>query len=263
LFKAGIEDAVQQRGGVAEWLWHRPWLARFLVYPAVRKQIAPSLKALICGSAPLAEETQRFFMKLGLPVLQVYGLTETTAICTMDRVGRSVPGYVGHAIRGIEMKLDGTGEILVRGPTVFPGYWRREPHEGWLNTGDTGEVDAAGNWKVIGRRKFLLVLAGGHNVPPEPLEQQLRLATGASHVMLVGHGRKFLTAVVAGGVSREQVDVAIHNVNVDLPHYRRIRGVHLHGKPFLPEDGLLTANGKLKRNAILKRFAKEIEELYQ
>ena len=261
--KTGIEDTVRQRGGAAEWLWERPWLARYLVYPAVRSQIAPSLKALICGSAPLAEETQRFFIKLGLPVMQVYGLTETTAICTMDRVGRSVPGYVGQAIRGIEMKLDATGEILVRGPNVFPGYWRREPHEGWLQTGDTGEVDASGHWKVIGRRKFLIVLQGGHNVPPEPLEQKLRLATGASQVMLVGHGRKFLTAIVAGNVTREQVNVAIHSVNVDLPHYRRIRGVHVHEEPFRPEDGLLTANGKLKRNAILKRFAREIEELYQ
>jgi long-chain acyl-CoA synthetase len=81
--------------------------------------------------------------------------------------------------------------------------------------------------------------------------------------MLVGHGRKFLTAIVAGNVTREQVNVAIHSINVDLPHYRRIRGVHVHEEPFRPEDGLLTANGKLKRNAILKRFAREIEELYQ
>jgi len=260
--KAGIESALEQRGGAAKWLWKRPWLARFLVYPAVRKQIAPSLRALICGSAPLAEEAQRFFMRLGLPVLQVYGLTETTAICTMDRVGKIVPGRVGQAIPGIEMKLNAGGEILVRGPNVSPGYWRREPHEGWLNTGDTGEVDALGNWRVIGRSKFLLVLAGGHNVPPEPLEQRLRLATGASHVMLVGHGRKYLTAFVAGGVSREQVNVIVHEVNVDLPHYRRIRGVHVQSDPFRIEDGLLTANGKLKRAAILKRFAKEIEGLY-
>jgi long-chain acyl-CoA synthetase len=261
--KARVEAALEERGRVVQWLRKRPWLARFLVYPRVRKQIAPSLKALICGSAPLAVETQRFFIGLGLPVLQVYGLTETTAICTMDRIGKSVPGRVGQAIRGIEMKLDKSGEILVRGPNVFPGYWRREPQDGWLLTGDTGHVDAQGNWKVIGRRKFLLVLAGGHNVPPEPLEQKLRLATGASHVMLVGHGRKFLTAIVAGDVSAEQVDAAVHNVNVDLPHYRRVRGLHVHPRPFRTEDGLLTANGKLKRNAILKRFAREIEELYR
>ncbi|MHC4970766.1 MAG: AMP-dependent synthetase/ligase [Planctomycetota bacterium] len=261
--KARVEAALEERGRVVQWLRNRPWLARFLVYPKVRREIAPSLRALICGSAPLAKETQRFFIRLGLPVLQVYGLTETTAICTMDRVGKSVPGYVGQAIRGIEMKLDRTGEILVKGPNIFPGYWRREPHEGWLNTGDTGEVDAQGNWKVIGRRKFLLVLSGGHNVPPEPLEQKLRLAAGASQVMLVGHGRKFLTAIVAGNVSQEHVDVAIHNLNVDLPHYKRIRGVHVHPEPFRPEHGLLTANGKLKRSAILKRFSNEIEDMYQ
>lgn len=262
-FKAGIEKVVAERGQAAQWVWNRPWLARLLTYRKVRKGIAPSLKALICGSAPLADETQRFFIRLGLPVLQVYGLTETTAICTMDRVGRSVPGRVGQAIDGIQMKVDPSGEILVQGPNVFPGYWRREPHEGWLATGDMGEVDRDGYWKVIGRRQSLLVLAGGHNVPPEPLEQKLRLATGASHVMLVGHGRKFLTAIVAGHVTQEQVDRAVHDLNVDLPHYRRIRGVHVHPEPFLPRHGLLTANGKLKRAAILKRFAREIEDLYR
>jgi long-chain acyl-CoA synthetase len=260
--KAGIEEVVRERGGAAEWLWNRPRLARYLVYPAVRKQIAPSLRALICGSAPLAVETQRFFVQLGLPVLQVYGLTETTAICTMDRVGRAVPGYVGQAIRDITMKLDPSGEIIVKGPNVFAGYWRRDPQEGWFHTGDMGEVDVHGNWKVIGRRKFVLVLAGGHNVPPEPLEQQLRLATGASQVMLVGHGKRHLTAIFAGG-ARERIGAAVHNLNVDLPHYQRIRGFHVHGEPFRIEDGLLTANGKLKRNAILKHFAKEIEGLYR
>lgn len=262
-FKAGIERHIEEGGGAARWLWSRPRLARFLVYPRVRKRIAPSLRALICGSAPLAEETQRFFVRLGLPILQVYGLTETTAICTMDRVGKSVPGRVGQAIRGIQMKVDRSGEILVQGPNVFPGYWRREPHEGWLATGDTGEVDGNGSWKVIGRRKFLLVLQGGHNVAPEPLEQRLRLAARASQVVLVGHGRKSLTAIVAGHVTPERVDVAVHNLNATLPHYKRIRGVHVHPEPFLPEHGLLTANGKLKRGAILRRFADEIEELYR
>ncbi|MHC4549162.1 MAG: AMP-dependent synthetase/ligase [Planctomycetota bacterium] len=261
--KADIESSLRERGGFVRWLWRQRWLARLLVYPAVRRRIAPSLKALVCGSAPLAEGTQRFFMMLGLPVLQVYGLTETTAICTMDRPGESVPGRVGRAIGGIEMKLGANREIRVRGPNVFPGYWRREPHEGWLHTGDQGEVDAHGNWKIIGRLKFLLVLAGGHNVAPEPLEQKLRLASGASHVMLVGDGRKHLTALVAGAVARPDVERAVRILNVELPHYKRIRGFHLCERPFTPEDGLLTANGKLKRSAIQSRFRKEIEELYR
>ena len=262
--KSGIEEVIRGRGGFAQWLWRQRWFARWTLYPAVRRQIAPALRVLICGSAPLAEETQRFFMDLGIPVLQVYGLTETTAICTMDRPGQVEPGRVGRAVDGCTMEVDGNGEIRVRGPNVFPGYWGREPREGWLPTGDLGEADAGGNWKIIGRRKFVLVLASGHNVPPEPIEERLRLAVpGCSHVMVVGHGKKYLTALVAGsGVKREAVEAAVEAVNADAPHYRAIRRFHVADRAFTPDDGLLTANGKLKRDAVAARFAKEIAGMY-
>jgi long-chain acyl-CoA synthetase len=244
------------------WIWRRPWLARLLLTPAVRRRIAPGLRALICGSAPLAEETQRFFMMLKLPVLQVYGLTETTAICTMDRPGRVVPGRVGAAVDGCEMRLDEHGEIHVRGPNVFPGYWGREPQGEWLATGDLGEVDAQGNWRILGRAKHVIVLASGHNVPPEPIEERLRLLIpGATHVMLAGHGRKALVALVAGRAERTAADREVAALNDELPHYRRVRGVHL-CPPFTPDEGLLTANGKLRRDAILQRYRAEIEGLY-
>ncbi len=115
------------------------------LFPAIRKKLGPNLKALICGSAPLAVETQLFFMMLGIPVLQVYGLTETTGICTMDRAGSVEPGAVGPAIPGIEMKLGQANEILVRGPNLFAGYWNRPQatakvmEVGWFHTGDQGE----------------------------------------------------------------------------------------------------------------------------
>ena len=124
------------------------WLAlgRRLIFAKVKKRFGGNLHALICGSAPLAIETQQFFMMLGIPVLQVYGLTETTAICTMDDPRAPVePGYVGPAISGIEMTLADNEEIVVRGPHIFPGYWNR-PEEtapvlknGWFHTGDQGE----------------------------------------------------------------------------------------------------------------------------
>ena len=103
------------------WPWRMP-----LVFPTIRKKmIGANLKALICGSAPLNLETQLYFMMLGIPVLQVYGLTETTAICTMDDPRHVEPGRVGPAISGIEMKLGENEEIIVRGPNIFPGYWNR------------------------------------------------------------------------------------------------------------------------------------------
>src|SRR6202041_2584755 len=123
------------------------WLAlgNSLMFPAIRKSIGPNLKALICGSAPLAVETQRFFMMLGIPVLQAYGLTETTGICTLDDPQNYAPGFVGPAIPGIEIKIGENSEILVRGPNVFPGYWQRPEatakalEGGWFRTGDQGE----------------------------------------------------------------------------------------------------------------------------
>ncbi|HUK46534.1 MAG TPA: AMP-binding protein, partial [Terriglobales bacterium] len=143
------------------------------VFPTIRKKmIGSNLKALICGSAPLNVETQLFFMMLGIPVLQVYGLTETTAICTMDDPRHVEPGRVGRAISGVEMKLAENDEIIVRGPNIFPGYWNRPDEtakvlrDGWFHTGDQGEVNAAGNWKIVGRIKNLIILNSGHNIAP-------------------------------------------------------------------------------------------------
>ena len=143
-------------------------------------------------------ETQLFFMMLGIPVLQVYGLTETTAICTMDEPKRLRAGARGpsDSRRGNESRRD-NGEILVRGPNIFPGYWQRPAETakalegGWFHTGDQGEVDAKGNWRITGRIKNLIILNSGHNVAPEPLEDALarKLAGGA--------------AVRAGGQSAE------------------------------------------------------------
>lgn len=262
--RAGLEKTIGERGGVMGWIWARPWLARWTLFPLLRRHLAPRLRALICGSAPLAEATQRFFERIGIPVLQVYGLTETTAICTMDVPGRVVPGRVGPAIDGCEMKVSDEGEILVRGPNVFPGYWGREPHEGWLATGDLGEVDEEGNWRVLGRRKNLLVLAGGHNVAPEPLELALRLAIpGGAQVVVVGDGRKHLAALVLGATDPAATDRAVAALNEGLPHYKQVRATRRLDLVLTPESGLLTANGKLRRAAIHQRFAREIEEMYR
>lgn len=246
-------------------------LAHGIVFPAVRKKmIGPHLKALICGSAPLNVETQLYFSMLGIPVLQVYGLTETTAICTMDDPGQVEPGRVGPAIEGVEMKLGENDEILVRGPNIFAGYWDRPEatapvlRDGWFHTGDQGEVNAAGNWRIIGRIKNLIVLSSGHNIAPEPLEYELlQHLPGAQQVVLAGNGRAYLSAVITGEVTRERAQAAIDVVNSRLPHYKQIRALHVQQETFSVENGLLTANGKLKREAIASRLSPQIEEMYR
>jgi len=286
--RAGIEERMRHTNrlvralferGKAAWQHHfegradfrdRFWLtlARPL-FRGIRQQLGPQLVALICGSAPLRLETQLFFMMLDIPVLQVYGLTETTAICTMDDPQDFTPGRVGRAIPGVQMRLAPNGEILVRGPNVFPGYWNRPEataqafRDGWFCTGDHGEVDETGKWSILGRVKHLIVLSSGHNVPPEPLEDMvLRALPGAQHVVLVGHGRPHLAALITGAVTAEQVEAALESLNAQLPHYKRIRAYAILPEPLTIENGLLTANGKLRREAILARFHAEIERLY-
>jgi len=254
-------------------LWDGVWLrvAHTVVFPTIRKKmIGANLKALICGSAPLNVETQLFFMMLGIPVLQVYGLTETTAICTMDDPDHVEPGRVGPAIAGIEMRLGENDEIIVRGPNIFQGYWSR-PHEtaevlrdGWFHTGDQGEINEAGNWRIVGRIKNLIILASGHNIAPEPIEDEiLQHLRGAQQVVLVGNGRGYLSAIITGEVPRERAQTAFDRVNSELPHYKQVRAFYVSRETFSIENGLLTANGKLKRDAIAARFRDEIEEMYR
>lgn len=245
-------------------------LADTMIFPTIRKKmIGDNLKALICGSAPLNVDTQLYFNMLDIPVLQVYGLTETTAICTMDDPRHVEPGRVGPAISGIEMKLRENEEIVVRGPNIFPGYWNRPEEtaktlrDGWFHSGDQGEVDAAGNWRVIGRIKNLIILGSGHNIAPEPIEDELlRNLPGAQQAVLVGNGRGYLSVIVTGSATREQAQAAVDEVNSRLPHYKQIRALHIHTEPFSIDNGLLTANGKLKRDLIAARLQSEIEEMY-
>jgi long-chain acyl-CoA synthetase len=240
------------------------------VFPTIRKKmIGSNLKALICGSAPLSTETQLFFMMLGIPVLQVYGLTETTGICTMDDPRHVEPGRVGPAISGIEMKAAENNQIVVRGPNIFPGYWNRPDEtakvlrDGWFHTGDQGEVNAAGNWKIIGRIKNLIILNSGHNIAPEPIEDEiLAYLPAAQFAVVVGNGRSYLTVLVTGDLSSEQVQSAIDAVNPTLPHYKQVRAFRIIKDPFTIENGLLTANGKLKRDLIAQCFQAQIEEMY-
>ena len=289
--RRAVDEQLWQTGGVAQAIYSRAkgawarkqegqpkpgdamWLglANALVFPAIRKKmIGRNLKALICGSAPLSAETQLYFMMLGIRVLQVYGLTETTAICTMDDPNRVEVGRVGPAIPGMEMKLGEHDEILVRGPNIFPGYWNRPEQtaealrDGWFHTGDQGEVNAAGNWRIAGRIKNLIVLGSGHKISPEPIESAIaKNLPEAQQVVVVGNGRGYLSAIVTGNVTPEHVQAALDVVNPDLPHYKQVRAFFVRGEAFSIESGMLTVNGKLKRDVIASRMKNEIEEMYR
>src|ERR1700687_4099364 len=287
----GVEDAIGKRPAVirslfarARTAWQRKhvgrgraldalWLSlgRGLIFRKIRERFGTHLRALICGSAPLAPETQQFFLMLGIPVLQAYGLTETTGICTLDDPRVPVePGYVGTVITGIEMKLAENEEIVVRGPHIFAGYWNRPEEtaralqDGWFHTGDQGEVNVRGNWRISGRIKNLIILNSGHNIPPEPIEERIaRLLPAAEQVVVVGNGRGYLSALITGTREAHAVQAVLDAVNPELPHYRQIRNFTLIQEAFTIENGLLTANGKLRRGAINARYHSEINAMYE
>ncbi len=286
--KRGVEDALAKRNsiiraiyksGQATWrkrnfgeplagLWFLA--AKKLIFSQIRERFGPNLCGLVCGSAPLAPETQDFFAMLGIPIWQVYGLTETCGICTMDDPGLpSEPGRVGQTVPGVEMKTGDNEEILVRGPNIFPGYWNRPAESarvlkgGWFHSGDQGEVNSRGNWRISGRIKNLIILNSGHKIAPEPIEDKIaQRLPGAQQVVMVGNGRGYLCALVTGAVESGAVQAAIDQVNSELPHYRQVRNFAIIRDAFTPENGLLTANGKLKRELISQKCRDEIEKLY-
>jgi long-chain acyl-CoA synthetase len=289
--RRGVEDALSQRNEAIQAIfrnaraaWHRKnsgqsrgldafWLllGNNLVFSRIRERFGPYLRALICGSAPLAPETQQFFHMLGIPILQVYGLTETTAICTMDDPrGPSEPGRVGVAIPGIEMIAGENDEIVVRGRNIFPGYWNRPEEtakvlkDGSFHTGDQGEVNSRGNWRISGRIKNLIILNSGHNVAPEPIEEEIaQHLPSAQQIVVVGNGRGYLSLLVTGAVDSKSVQAALDTVNSELPHYRQIRNFTILKEVLTPESGLLTAMGKIKRDAINAKFRDEIDQMYR
>jgi long-chain acyl-CoA synthetase len=288
--RRGVEEAIAKRPAIirslfakARGAWQRQHagrggaldafllaIGRALIFRKIRERFGPHLRALICGSAPLAPETQQFFLMLGIPVLQAYGLTETTGICTLDDPRVPVePGYVGSVISGIEMKLAENEEIVTRGPHVFPGYWNRPEEtarvlrDGWFYTGDQGEVNVRGNWRISGRIKNLIILNSGHNIAPEPIEEKIaRQLPGAQQVVVVGNGRGYLCALVTGGVEAAAVQAALDAVNPELPHYRQVRNFVALRDAFTGDSGLLTAMGKIRRDAINARYAAEINAMY-
>jgi len=286
--RRGVEDTIAKRGPTIRMIYRKAseawkkeqegqggglWLTvgRALMFDKIRARFGGNLRGLVCGSAPLAPETQEFFAMLGLPVWQVYGLTETCGICTMDDPQTpSEPGRVGQAIPGIDLMVGENDEIVVRGPNIFPGYWNR-PEEtaaalkgAVFHTGDQGEVNSKGNWRISGRIKNLIVLNSGHNIAPEPIEEEIaQRLEGAQQVVLVGNGRGYLCALITGAVEAKAAQAAIDHVNTELPHYRQVRNFSIVKDTFASESGLLTANGKLRRDAINSRFRDEIEHMYQ
>ena len=174
-----------------------------LVYGKLRAALGGRAQYAVSGGAALSERLGHFFRGIGVTVLEGYGLTETTAAATVNRPDRNKIGTVGQPLPGVGIKIADDGEILISGKNVFPGYWHNEAatkeafaEDGWFATGDVGELDEEGFLKITGRKKEMIVTAGGKNVAPAVLEDRLRSHALISQCMVVGDGKPFIAALI-------------------------------------------------------------------
>jgi len=253
-------------------------LADRLVFARVRERLGGRLRVGISGAAPLSTDVMEFFHALGVPVIEGYGLTETASSATANEPGDFRIGTVGRPVDGAEIRLAEDGEILVRSDTVFAGYYK-EPEataavlteDGWLRTGDVGEVDDEGFLRITDRKKDLIITAGGKNIAPQNLENALKASRFVSHALVVGDRRPYVTALLtldeaevasSGRDPQELVQELVDDVNRDRMRVEQIKRFVVLPRDFSPEEGEVTPTLKLRRRVIHEHFADEIEQLY-
>ncbi len=255
-------------------------LADRLVYSKVKARLGGRLRAAISGGAPLAKEIAEFFHVIDILILEGYGQTEETTASNVNRPNQFKFGTVGPAIPGIDVTIAEDGEILIKGPTVFAGYYKDDeatravlPGDGWLHTGDVGEIDEDGFLTVTDRKKDIIVTAGGKNVSPQNIENLLKAIPWVSQALVVGDRRPYLVALLTldpdevskldGRQAAETlVAEAVEGVNADLASFEQIRRFEILLRDFSPEENEITPTLKLKRRVVEENFATELEKLY-
>ena len=266
-----------------------------LVYRKLRAALGGRAQYAVSGGAALSERLCHFFRGIGVTVLEGYGLTETTAAATVNRPDRNKIGTVGMPLPGVGIKIADDGEILISGKNVFPGYWGNEAAtkeafagDGWFATGDVGELDEEGFLKITGRKKEMIVTAGGKNVAPAVLEDRLRSHALISQCMVVGDGKPFVAVLItldpeALGPWKERhgkpadatiaslrddpdlvadVQAAVDDANLAVSRAESIRKFRILDVDFTQEAGQLTVKLGIRRSVLLKDFAADIDALY-
>jgi len=258
-------------------LRHR--LADRLVYRKVKNRLGGRLRLGVSGGAPLAKEIGELFLALDILIIEGWGLTECTTAAAVNRPTRFRFGTVGPALPGFELRTDHDGELLIRSETVFGGYYKDEEatrevlgEDGWLRSGDLGEIDEDGFVTITDRKKDILVTAGGKNVAPQNLENALKTAPLISEALVVGDRRPYVAALitldpaVAEGLSRRQAEERVQKIvddtNAELSRFEQIKRFAILPREFSAEEGEVTPTLKLKRNVCTEHFASEIESLY-
>ena len=253
-------------------------LAERLVFAKVRERLGGRLRVGVSGAAPLSTDVMEFFHALGVPVIEGYGLTETASSATVNEPNDFRIGTVGRPVEGVEIRLAEDSEILIRSDSVFAGYYK-EPEataealtdDGWLRTGDVGEIDGEGFLRITDRKKDLIITAGGKNIAPQNLENALKSSRFVSQAIVVGDRRPYVAALVtlddaematSGREAQELVQELVDDVNRDRMRVEQIKRFVILPRDFSQEEGEVTPTLKLRRRIIHEHFAEEIESLY-
>jgi len=265
-----------------------------LVYAKLRGAVGGRTRYAVSGGAPLGERLGHFFRGAGITVLEGYGLTESSAAAMVNRPDHIKIGTVGQPVPGVSVRIADDGEIFLAGPNIFGGYWRNEAAtaevmaDGWLRTGDMGELDDDGFLRVTGRKKELIVTAGGKNVAPAVLEDRIRAHPLVSQVLVVGDARPYVACLIT--LDEESVEIwkakyphlqdatmaelikapellaelqgAVDEANKAVSRAEAVRRFRVLPGDFSEQGGHLTPSLKVRRNAIMKDFAGEVEALY-
>jgi long-chain acyl-CoA synthetase len=271
LFERAVDIGWKRFQGQANWSENLLWpIFRLLVAKKLHRRLGGRIRLIVVGGAAFAPEHARVFIGLGLPIIQGYGLTEAAPVLTANRPGDNDPLSVGRALEGIELRCAENGELLARGPNVMLGYWNNPEataavidQDGWLHTGDIVRI-VGGRVYITGRLKEIIVLSNGEKVPPVDLEQAILVDPVFEHVMVVGEGRPKLGLLAVSRLADEaELCARANRLLKDFPGYAKICHIARVEGPWTVENGLLTPTLKLKRPEIEKRYAKEIEAMYE
>jgi long-chain acyl-CoA synthetase len=269
-------------------------LADKLVYSKIRQGFGGRSRVYFSGGAPLGNDMSEWFCCMGVPIFEGYGLTETSPVISSNRLGGFKIGTVGQVHEGLQVKIAADGEILVKGPTVFKGYWnmpeetRAAFEDGWFKTGDIGQIDADGFLSITDRKKDLIKTSGGKFIAPQPIENALKANVLVAQAALIGDRRKYASVIIsphfplledwarANGVTfsnhqdlvtsgkvRELYRGIVEDVNKKLAHFETIKKILIVPDEFTVATGEITPTLKLKRRIIEDKYKQQIEEVYQ
>ena len=248
----------------------------FLLDKLVRKKVLNNfggrLKAFVSGGGPLDSRVGEALNALGLKTLQGYGLTETSPVVSCNPLHKVKVETVGPIFPGVEVKLAEDGEILVKGENLMLGYWnnpeatKKTIIDGWLHTGDIGEFDEEGYLKITDRKKDIIVSLGGDNIAPSKLENLLTLSSDIEQACVFGEQKNYIAALIILSVdskaTKEQIDLYIENMNVDLSQPEKIKRYHIIDEPFTIENNLMTPTMKVRRHEVEKKYSEVINGMF-